>query len=37
MEFPENVSKGQKVDSEQEGAKDRVLGNTAGDWRGAGS
>ena len=29
MEIPENVSKGQKVNSEQEGAKDRALGNTA--------
>ena len=35
MKFPENVSKGQKVNCEQEGAKNRALGNTAGDWRGA--
>ena len=34
MEFPENLSKRQKVNSEQEGTKDRALGNTAGDWRG---
>ena len=37
MKFPENVSREQKVNSEQEGAKEKVLGNNAGDWRGAGS
>ena len=34
MKFPDNVSKGQRVNSKQEGAKDRALGNTARDWRG---
>ena len=37
MKFPEKVSNWQKVNSEQEGAKDRALGNTTGDWRGAAS
>ena len=37
MKFLENVSKGERVNGEQEGAKDRPLGNTARDWRGGGS
>ena len=31
MKFPENVSKGQKVNSDEEGAKDRAPGNTTGE------
>ena len=31
MKFPENVSKEQKVNSKQEGAKDRAMVNTAED------
>ena len=34
MEFPEYASKGQKLNSKQEGPEDRVSGNSAGDWRG---
>ena len=37
MKFPENVTKRQKINNKQEGAKDRALGNTTGDWRGGGS
>ena len=37
VKFPENVTKRQKINNEQEGAKDRALGNTTRDWRGAGS
>ena len=35
MKFLENVTKRQKINNKQEGAWDRALGNTTGDWRGA--
>ena len=37
IRFLENVTKRQKINNEQEGAKDKALGNTTRDWKGAGS
>ena len=37
MTFPENVTKRQKINNEQQGSRDRDMGNTAADWSRAGS